>query len=311
MSLVIVSLSFASSWKVKLSIGGFLGNYGDFNSFVSYEKNWLEFNNESWAEFQKSIGFLSSYSVQKGSLKELKFSLPLSLRISRTVKGFELFGEVSYFAGSAKSSTSYSYDFKFSDGSSSSVSYSYSPFELKASLIGAGIGANKRVISKGWIKLNLEASVGFSYVDLSCINNLTGRMELEDYWLEVEDDFTMEGKGPGLYGYAGVEIPVVTMGKLSLNLRAGYFALKVLSVKGDSTLNSSVKDSAGYEAQESQSWSGEWFLKEVNINTWWGDITYKFPSNYRDDLGGLVKDLGKFSPLFHGPYFSLSLGYSF
>jgi len=311
LTLALFSLSFASGWKVKLSLGGFFGNYGDFNSFVSYEKKWLEFNNESWAEFQRSAGFLSNYSAQKGSLKELKLSLPLFLRFSRTVKGFELFGEVSYFSGAARTSTSYSYRFNFTDGSSSSVDYSYSPFELKASLIGAGIGASKRLITRGWLKLNLEASLGFSYVDLAYLNDLTGRMEVGDYWLEVKDDFTMKGKGPGIYGYAGVEIPLATMGRFILNLRSGYFALKVLSVKGDSTLNSSVRDSTGYEFQQSDSWSGEWFLKEVSISTWWGDVSYRFPSNYRQDLGELVKDLGKFSPLFHGPYLSLSLGFSF
>ncbi len=308
---MIISLSFASGWKVKLSLGGFLGNYGDLNSFVSYEEEWLKFNNETWAEFQKTSGFLSSYSAQKGNFKELKFTLPVALRVSRRMGSFDVFGEVSYFSASARTSTSYSYHLKFSDGSTSTVDYNYSPFELKASLVGLGFGAVKQVFARGRLRMNLEASLGFAYVNLSYLNKLTGRMSLGTYWLEVKDDFSMDGKGPGMYGYSGLEIPVLSKGRFSLNLRAGYFFLKVFSVKGDSSLNSSVSDSSGYSNQDSQAWSGEWFIKEVSVDTWWGKVTYRFPSNYRDDLGDGAKDLGGFSPVFHGPYFSLSAGYSF
>ncbi len=311
LSLMVISFAVGGNWKLNLSIGGFSGNYGDYNSFVSYEKSWLKFNNETWADFQKELGFITNYSSQKGSLKELSLSLPVSLRISRRIKSFDFFIEGFLLKGSAVSKTSYGYNFQFSDGSSSSLTYQYSPFALKASFFGLGLGANKRVFTRSWLKLNVEAGLGFSFVLFNYDNDLTGKMELSGYWIEIKNHLKMDGKGPGFYAYAGVEVPFLSRGKFSLSLKGGYFYSKVFSVKGDSSLNASIEDSTGYNHEESETWSGQWFMKEIDLETWWGSVKYRFPSNYQGDLGGFIKDAGKFSPTIHGPYLSFSIGYRF
>ncbi len=307
--LVIVTFLFPSNIGIKLSTGGMYGNYGKFNSFVDYESSWLNFYNDSWAKFLKDNGTLKDFSSSISKFKKLNVSLPVNLRVFIRRSKFTFFFEGSYIKAQASNNPNFKYKFTFSDGSSSNQTYSYSPLKLGSTVYSLGGGVSKPLLKKGKLKLLGEMSVGALFLNLAYKDDLTEKTQIGNYWLQSQYRTEMKGKGIGFYGYAALEVPVITRGRFSLGLKGGYLYSKVPSISGDSSYAYSVLDSTGYSYSREEHWSGKWFIKEVKDEEWWGKMDFKFPSNYEDDLGGNVKKAGNFSPGVSGPFFTLTLSF--
>jgi len=304
-----VSFLFPSNIEIKLSTGGMYGYYGKFNSFVDYESSWLNFYNDSCAKFLKDNGLLKDFSSSGGKFKKLNISLPVNLRVFIRRRKFTFFFEGSYIKASTTNNPNFKYNFTFSDGSSSVQTYSYSPLKLGSTVYSLGGGISKPLLKKGKFKLIGEISAGALFLNFTYKNDLTGKTQIGNYWLQSQYRTEMKGRGTGFYGYAALEVPVITRGRFSLGLRGGYLYGKVPSISGDSSYAYSVSDSTGYSYSMGKRWSGKWFIKEVNDEEWWGKVDFKFPSNYEDDLGGNIKKAGDFSPGVSGPFFTLTLNF--
>ncbi|MCD6455068.1 MAG: hypothetical protein J7L62_07190 [Candidatus Aminicenantes bacterium] len=300
--------SFAGNFGFTLS-GGFLyGNYTQFNYLVDYENSWLKFYNEDWGNFLKQQGFLKDFGYSSGELNRLNSSLPLKLRFYYK-NGKSTFSiEGTYLTASAVSNTEFFYDFTFMDGTSATQKFSFYPFELKPEMFSAGIGLSRQLLKYKKFCPQLEASAGFIYLNFLYENNLQVLNTIGSHWLKLSYETIMEGKGKGFYGYGGLKIPVLQRGRFSLSLTPGYFYSKILSIRGSTTYKYSISDSYGYTTSYSDSWDGEWFIKEITVKEWWGTYTFRFPSNNKSDLGSYIKNAGRFSPSISGPFLLISVG---
>ena len=310
--LLTVSLLFSGNLGIKLFTGGMYGSYGDLNLFVDYESSWLNFYNNNWAKNLKDWGFISNYtSTDDVNFKKLTISLPITLRLYMEKGKTTFFVEGSYIGGRVSNNKQFNYSITFPDSSTTRIMYTYSPLELKSNLFGAGIGISRDLFQKGWFKITGEVSIGAIFLNFHYRNFLTSKTEVEDYWLSIEYNTKMKGNGLGFYGYAALDIPVISKGRFTMSIRPGYIYSKILSIKGPTSYTYSISDSYGFSSTQSDSWNGEWFIKEIDANEWWGSVKFRFPSNYRGDLNDYyVKEAGKLSPSIHGPFITISIGFS-
>lgn len=308
--LVLVPFLLSSNFGIKISSGGMYGFYSDLNMFVDYESSWLHFYNDSWAKSLQDAGFISNYTSSGGKFKKLSITLPATIRLYMERGNTTFFVEGSYLGARAKTSVDFNYSITFPDASSTTMVYSYSPFELKSDLFGMGVGISRDIFKRGALRITGEVSVGAIYFYAQYRNTLISKTTIQDYWLSLKFDTNMKGKGLGFYGYAALDIPVVTKGRFTLSIKPGFIYTKILAVSGPTSYTYSISDSYGFYSNQTDSWKGEWFIKEIDVEEWWGKVKFRFPSNYKDDLDEYVRNVGKFSPSIYGTFVTISIGFS-
>lgn len=308
--LVLIPFLLSANFGIKISTGGMYGFYSDINMFVDYESSWLHFYNDSWAKYLHDAGFISNYTSSEGNFRKLSITLPVITRVYMKRGNTIFFVEGSYWGARAKTKVDFNYSITFPNASSTTMVYSYSPFELKSSLFGMGVGISRGIFKMGRFRITGEVSFGAIYFNVQYKNTLTSKTIIKDGWLSMKFDTNMKGNGLGLYGYAAIDIPVVTRGRFTLAIRPGFIYTKILSVSGPTSYTYSISDNYGFSAIQTDSWEGEWFIKEIDVEEWWGSVKFRFPSNYKDDLDEYIRNAGKFSPSIYGPFVTISIGFS-
>lgn len=276
--------------------GGFsFINPSDLNMRADFDKGEDEFRYNGWHNYWQSEGEIIYWEKEtERDLKAVKTVLPFGFRLRfNLTSNFALSLGFSNFSKTQKSSFKFSYVAEWYDWLHSTLEVDYSPYILFVKgyipMLGIHYSAGSNSIGfEGYITGGpLFAKCGY---EIERNYNYSGEWE---YWSHSTSKLKEEGKGTGIGIDAALRLNLKFNRIMGLFVEGVYSYQKISNISGPGTEDYEYNNSYGEVELESDSWEGEWGIKEVTYTYDWGSQTYQFPSNFWEDLSGderLVRD---------------------
>ena len=298
-----------NKYRFRIEIyGGFSTiNATDFNQIVEYDEQVQNFFYETYYDFLLNQGEVSSWdSYGKADYNKVKNAFPFGFRFKYYLKeslafsiGFKYVSRVGNSELEYKYSRTFSYyrDFEVKE---------YLPYSLslKGGALIVGIHYGKKLSDR--IEIEGYFTGGPLFAECTYLSEWSyklDRMYSGATITRYESKGLLEerGSGTGLSVEAGLGIDLAVIHRFGLLFEFGYAYQVVSKISGP-----------GREIQGglTETWDGEWGMKEERIKTDWGELKALFPTNYWEGESEIQR-IGDFKLALSGVQLRVGITYKF
>lgn len=287
--------------------GGFAPiNPSDLNLFIDYDNRIQEFNYESLLKYLQDSGQIRSWTkTQERDRRKIKNAFPFGIRLKLY---FNPMIAVSVGVKYLSAKHASEFDFRYTRNELSGEQYienmMYSPYSLSAKAYAPMLGIHIAKKIKNALILEGFLSGGPLFVECHYLSDWSYEWWISgtNYnWLMFTSAGVLEEKGTG----TGIA--------LDLGGKVGYPLAEGLEVFLEGGYSYQVAKNVSGEGREvwgesSETWDGQWGIKQEKITSPWGELEVELPTNYWPDNSSSGKSRD-FELDLSG--FQLRLGFSF
>ncbi len=274
-------------FRIELFGGLALLNPSDLNLLVDYDNRFQDFTYDAYLDYLRNNNLIQFWSKDtEGERKRIKNALPFGIRFRYNVLDFlALSVGFEYFQRNHSENLNFNYTRDELNDEYYAETLSFSPYEISVRAYQPSVGIH--IFKRLGRLLTAEgfASGGpiFTKFKYESAWNYTWIIFGPDYaWRTYESNGLLEGDGTGtgISLEVGGRVSLAVFSKLEAFLEGGYAYRMVKNLSG-----------AGQEvqAENTETWSGEWGIMTENFTAPWGILDLQFPTN-RQMPGSQVED---------------------
>jgi hypothetical protein len=263
-------------YQLELFGGYSLVNPGDLNAVIDFREQYMNFWYVDSYEYYSRVGYFHSLSQDRElDYRRIKNAFPFGIRLKYYFNKAMAFSVgVQYISNRKDSNAFYHVAFSENDGTRQDYTWKYAPISISARGIipSLGIHLEKRLSDTLGFEVfasggPLFSNVSYNYdyvIEHSSNGNLisTRRILLEE-----------KGKGTGYSFDGGIRMNVALGNRLGLFVEGGYAFRWMSKPEGPGQT---------VDNGETDSWRGEWGMKEYYAAEYWGVHELEYPSNHWD-----------------------------
>lgn len=251
----------------------------DLNQRAVFDESYFKFYHDDYFAYKRSTGEISFFTMtnEGGSLRTIKNAIPLGLRLKYALTDWlGLSVGFSYFSRGETSWVKDNYTIAVGGGTPIIYSVNHSPYTLSAWGYFPHIGIH---FSKNLTRaVKAEALVAAGPILAGCkFAGVYQAMSMSDQEVPLDDselqaqDLEEKGSGVGLALYASARLNLDVTRSFGLFWEVGYSLQRVGKIEGPGR---------AITMEKTETWSGEWGIKERIDQRNWGTLHCIWPSNY-------------------------------